>query len=132
MVLGAFAALGPPVVALGVPISIFLGLIFAGVAAHKNQASIPFWKCTVVYTLLFFWGTSWHTGPPSNEELVFTAFVFATGVVLSFSSIRDGHWATKIMGTLVFLPIAWFIGSHIFRAYRNWSDVVRYWYGANL
>ena len=132
VLLGAYAALGPSIVDLAVPVTILLGLIFTGVCAHKNSLPIPFWKCFVVYILIFFWGTSSHTGPPTDDEMVFTAIVFGTGIVLSFSSIRDGHWATKIMGLLIFVPIAWSICLHAYNALRNWSNVVDYWHGSQL
>ena len=127
--LGAYAALGPTIFELAVPTAILLGIIFAGISAHKSNVPVPFWKCLTVYALIFFWGTSWHTGPPSDDEMIMMAVVFATGLVLSFSAIRHGHWATKIMGLLIFLPIVWGIGLHAYNALRNWSNIVDYWCG---
>ena len=127
--LGAYKAFGPAIVEFAVPISILLGLIFAGIFAHANNIPVPFWKCFVVYATTFIWGINWHTGPPTENEMAFTAVVFATGIVLSFSAIRDGHWATKIMGLLIFLPMAYSVGFRVYHSLQNWSDIVDYWCG---
>ena len=129
VLLGAYQAFGASVLELAVPISIPLGLTVAGIFAHKKSVPIPFWKCFVAYVMIFFWGTNSHTGPPTEGETVFMVVAFATGMVLSFSSIRDGHWATKIMGLIIFIPLVFLVGSRVLYGLRNWSAVVDYWSG---
>ena len=130
LLLSLYAAFGPriagPAFAIGIPV----GLIVAGVSTRGTKESIAFWKCMVVYVLLFLWGINTHTGPSSEPEIVCTAVVIAVGIVLSFSSMVYGRWTTKIMAAIAFLPLVLLATTAIYySASQNWSNIVRYWFG---
>ena len=128
--LAAYKAFGPGLVEPVVLVALLFGLFFAGTSAHAHNNPIPFWKCVAVYVLVFLWGTShWHTGHSTNGELVFTAVVVAVGIVVSFSSIRHGDWATKIMASIIFLPATLYTFAVIYHGLRNWNNIIKYWSG---
>lgn len=129
VILGVYKIFGANSLGFLVLLGILLGLIFAGILSYRDNLPIPFIKCLVAYFLFFIWGMSTHTGPLSKEEAVYAAVVIGIGLVLSFSSVREGNWATKVMGLIIFFQYASFFCIWLFNGFRSWSNITDYWLG---
>ena len=107
------------------------GLVATGVEAYKAGKSFPFWQCISAMTLslLLPAQVSSRYGDMSYESAVTRAGLLGIAVVLAFSAIRNGHWATKIAALFVFIPFSLLIFAIIMVGISNWPDVWRYWTG---
>lgn len=128
LALGAHAALGAKVIPVLVFCFAVAALTRAGYVAHAEGKGIPFWKSIVAVLAAMFFPPMSRCGPSENEIIVM-AVVVGVCVVFSYSAVRHGHWATKVVGMLVFFPSVAFIAITAFDALRSWSNVVDYWSG---
>ena len=109
-----------------VPVGLGLAFLTAGHAAHANAKLIPFWKAMIPIALFMFL-LPIESRYQSDEEVILSAFLIGVSAVCSCSAVRHGHWATKIIGAVVFVPIVAFISVTLYDGFCSWSNVVYYW-----
>ena len=121
LLLGLYLAIGPASLAIA---SLVL-LVFAGFASHKANAPIPYWKCVGSGAILFYLLPPLGY-QPLHAETILNSIVFAIGVFLVYSSIRHGHWSTRMLGIVVIIPYVFGFYLILQNAIRNWTDNVNY------
>ena len=109
---------------------LLLGVVIAvGVSSHKADRVVPFWQCVGAGLIAFFLVTNLSLRFWTEQDVVGYAVLIGFGLWFSYSSIRRGYWATKLLS----VPFAIF---YMFIMYGiaalvifHWDFICDYWFG---